>query len=83
MLVLLVTALLAADPDPRRSVSEIACQTEAQCWMDADAKPIARPKKMKGKAFPRGDCGGRLLWLRNKVECQENVCVVRHVGDRC
>lgn len=88
MLLLLVTSLLAAEPDagvnPRLSVSTLVCQTAVDCWMDADAKPIARPKKLQGKEFPRGECTSKkLLWLRNRVLCEENVCVVRHIGDKC
>ena len=81
MLLALLCVLLTTPP--RTTVSEVACQTVAECWMDEDAKPIARPKKLRGKPVPRGDCGKKLLWLRNRLTCEENLCTVTHIGDRC
>lgn len=76
---LLVLWLLAAEP----VVSTVPCETVAQCWLDTDAKPIARPRGKKGKKIPRGDCGKNLMWLRNKLSCENNVCIVQFVGDMC
>jgi hypothetical protein len=85
MLLSLVAVLLSAEPNPRVSASTVACTTVAECWLDADGKPIARPKKFKGKPLPTGDCGKRLVWLRNQLTCDETqkVCVAEHVGDKC
>ena len=77
---LMVSLVLRAPPV---SVSEVPCQTVAECWMDPDAKPIKRPKQHRGKPVPRGDCGRSLQWLRNRLACQQGVCTVTHVGDRC
>ncbi|MBL8952167.1 MAG: hypothetical protein JNK82_15400 [Myxococcaceae bacterium] len=76
---LLVLWLLTAEP----VVSTVPCKTVAECWLDEEGKPIARPKAKKGKAVPRGDCGKNLLWLRNQLSCDENVCVAKFVGDKC
>ena len=72
---LLVALVLSADPVP--------CQTVADCWLDADSRPIARPKKLRGKPIPKGDCGRKLQWLRHKLACEQNVCTVTNVGDGC
>ncbi len=81
LLPLLMSVVLSADP--KTTISDVPCQTVADCWLDADAKPIKRAKKLKGKAIPHGDCGSKLLWLRNKLSCEENVCVVKLIGDKC
>jgi hypothetical protein len=44
---------------------------------------IKRPKKYRGKEFPRGDCGANHHWLANRLSCENNVCTVMHIGDRC
>ena len=80
LLGLLMTVLSA---EPNVTVSDVACQSVGDCWLDADSKPIARPKKLRGKPIPGGDCGARLQWLRNKLACEKSVCVVRNIGDRC
>ena len=82
MLPLLVVLVLSTDP--RVKVSQVACQSVAECWLDADSKPIARPKKLRGKPVPRGDCSGKKLqWLRNRLACEENLCTVTFIGDKC
>ncbi len=78
-----LTLLLSAEPAPRTTVSTIACQSVAECWLDSSGKPIARPKKLRTRALPKGDCGKNLLWLRNVLVCEQNVCVSRFVGDAC
>lgn len=75
----LVLWLLSADPVK----SDVACETVAQCWLDESGKAIARPKSKKGRALPRGDCGRNVLWLRNRLTCDEGVCVSQNVGDKC
>jgi hypothetical protein len=82
MIALALLASLLASPPPLK-VSKAPCQTEAECWLDADGNPIARPKSKQGRPIPRGNCGALLVWLRNELSCQENVCVARLVGDRC
>lgn len=82
MTTLLLALLLAAEPDPR-TVSTVRCETVAQCWLDPSGKPIARPKKFARRPLPRGDCGKNLVWLRNVLTCEEQVCVARFVGDAC
>lgn len=59
------------------------CRSVADCWLDDSGQPIARPKKERGKPLPRGNCGGRINWLRNQLNCVEHRCVAFHVGDRC
>lgn len=81
LLPLLVSVVLSSEPTT--TVSEVACQSVSDCWLDEDSKPIARPKKFRGKPVPRGDCGKKLQWLRNKLACEENVCTVTHIGDKC
>ena len=68
----------------RITTSSVPCKTVAECWLDGAGKPIARPKKFKGKPLPKGECSSRgLLWLRNKLSCEENVCRAEFVGDMC
>ena len=76
---LLVLWFLAAEP----VVSTIPCKTVAECWLDEDGKPIARPKSKKGRPIPKGDCGKNLFWLRNKLTCEDGVCVGQLIGDKC
>ncbi len=89
MLTLVVSLLLTqspADGPPidRVTKSAVRCTTVAECWLDADGKPIARPKKFKGKKLPKGTCSNSgLLWLRHKLTCQQNVCTAEFVGDMC
>ena len=60
-----------------------ACKTVAECWLDDSGKAIKRPAKLKGRKLPAGNCGSNLLWLRNRLSCDDNVCVSKHVGDMC
>lgn len=83
MFATLLTLLLSAEPDPHTTVSTVPCQSVAECWLDANGKPIARPKKQRGRPLPKGDCGKNLLWLRNVLTCEQNVCVARFVSDGC
>ena len=79
LLPLLVSVVLSAEPN----VSDVACQTVADCWLDVNGKAMARPASKRGHPLPRGDCGNNLLWLRNRLSCEEHVCKAEHVGDRC
>ncbi|MFO0575739.1 MAG: hypothetical protein U1A78_17215 [Polyangia bacterium] len=83
MLVPIILWLLAALPAGRVTVSTVPCKTVSDCWLDEDGKPIARPHAKRGRKLPRGDCGRNLLWLRNRLSCEDNVCVARHIGDAC
>jgi hypothetical protein len=83
MLLLPVLIAVVLSSPPKSTVSEVACQSVADCWLDAESKPIARPNKLKGRAVPRGDCGKKLQWLRNRLACEESVCTVTFIGDKC
>lgn len=65
------------------TVSEVPCKTVADCWLDGEGKPIARPKAKRGRSIPRGDCGKKLLWLRTRLSCENQVCTAQHIGDKC
>lgn len=67
----------------RVRVSDVPCKSVADCWLDANGKPIARPKAKRGRSFPRPDCGKNIVWLRNKLRCEDQVCVSEFIGDRC
>ena len=75
----MVAWMLSAEP----IVSTVPCKTVAECWLGPGGTPIARPKSMKGRKLPKGDCGKNLLWLRHELSCQQNVCVSTYVGDMC
>lgn len=84
----LLTALaplspLAARAADRVTVSAVPCKTVADCWLAADGQPIGRPRSKRGRALPRGDCGKRLVWLRNRLSCENQVCVAELIGDKC
>ncbi len=79
LLPLLVSVVLSASP----IISDVPCQSVADCWLDAASKPIARPKKLRGKPVPRGDCGKNLQWLRTRLTCEQRVCTALVIGDRC
>jgi len=83
MLLTLTLLLLGAEPDLHVTVSTVPCKTVAECWLDDDGKPVARPKRFKGRKLPKGDCGKNLLWLRHVLSCEQAVCVAKFVGDRC
>lgn len=83
MLVPIFLWLLAALPASRVTVSTVPCKTVADCWLDQDGRPIARPPAKRGRTLPRGDCGKNLLWLRNRLSCEQNVCTTRFIGDAC
>ncbi len=85
---LILAALLVGPTDPTRDasrtiVSDVACESVAQCWLDDEGKPIARPRRLRGKPIPRGDCGRNLKWLRNRLTCQEQRCAAVRIGDKC
>jgi len=61
----------------------IPCQTVADCWLDSAGHAIARPRRKRGQPIPRGDCGGNIVWLRNRLMCIDHVCAAVHIGDRC
>lgn len=70
-------------PMAQITVSEVPCKTVADCWLDEEGAPIKRPKAKRGRSVPRGDCGRNLLWLRNKLSCENQVCTAQHIGDKC
>lgn len=79
----LMLGLLAAPPADRVTVSVVPCQTVADCWLAADGQPIKRPREKRGRALPRGDCGKKKVWLRNRLSCENQVCVAELIGDKC
>lgn len=81
MLLLSALAALALAQPPARTVSTVACKTVEDCWLDPSGAPVKRPK---GKRPPTPSCSGKgLVWLRNTLTCEENVCVATHIGDKC
>ena len=78
---MLLALFLSAPADA--GSSGVSCQTAEECWLDPDGKAIKRPAKFRGRQHPRGDCGKNLVWLRNRLSCEENICVVTHIGDKC
>lgn len=80
MTLALLIALVTSTPD----AGTVSCKSVNDCWLDGEGHAIARPKKLKGRPLPRGDCGKNILWLRNLLECtDEGLCKATHVGDRC
>lgn len=69
-------------PD-RTTVSDVACKTVNDCWLDERGAPIARPKKLHDKPLPHGDCGAHLEWLQHELRCDQNRCTAIFVGDKC
>jgi hypothetical protein len=61
----------------------VPCKTVDDCWLDKDSNVIRRPKRYRGRALPHGDCGDNIRWLRNRLSCEENVCVAKFIGDKC
>ncbi|MBL8914094.1 MAG: hypothetical protein JNM17_25545 [Archangium sp.] len=61
----------------------VSCQTVNECWLAPDGSPMPRPARFKKKPLPKGDCGKNLLWLRNRLTCEENVCKSTYMGDAC
>jgi hypothetical protein len=59
------------------------CKSVGDCWLDEEGHAISRPKKLRGRPIPRGDCGSKLLWLRHRLACIDERCVAVNVGDRC
>jgi hypothetical protein len=80
---LLLAVLLSQAPKVIEST--VPCKTVADCWLDAEGTPIARPKKFKGKKLPQGDCHQRLVWLRYQLSCEpeKHVCEASYRGDKC
>ena len=76
----LATAGLARAEAP---AAPVPCKTIDDCWLDPSGAPIRRPRKLRKKAIPRGNCGTRLHWLRHVLSCEENVCTAKLIGDRC
>ncbi len=77
-------ALLLCVPAPAARAEEpVACRTVADCWLSPSGEPVRRPKRHRGKPLPRGDCGKNLRWLRNILTCEESVCTVKRIGDKC
>jgi hypothetical protein len=68
---------------PERKPADVPCETVADCWLDGDGHPIKRPPRLRKKQLPRGDCGKNLVWLRNRLSCEEHVCVAVFIGGRC
>lgn len=90
----LLLMLLAGDvlpepaPAPVKKVTPVdagvvSCQTVSDCWLGPDGSAIKRPARFKKKQLPKGDCGKNLLWLRNRLTCEENVCKATFMGDAC
>jgi hypothetical protein len=79
----LVVWLLSSPALFEVTVSTVPCKTAADCWLDAEGRPIARPERVKGKKIPRGDCGRQILWLRHRLTCEKSVCTSQYVGDKC
>lgn len=85
MLLSLALWLLTATHTERLTLSTVSCRSVADCWLDAQGRPIARPRGKRGLKLPRGDCGRNLIWLRNRLLCteQEHVCASQFMGDAC
>ena len=83
MLLALALFMLAAGSSDRVTVSTVPCGTVAECWLDDAGRPIARPKANKRRKLPVGDCGRNLLWLHNRLSCDNNVCTAEFIGDKC
>ena len=85
LLPLLCVASTTARPDATVPVPTVAapCRNVGDCWLDDRGNAIARPKRLRGRKLPKGDCGRNLLWLRNELSCAEGRCVALPVGDRC
>ena len=65
------------------TISTVPCKTVADCWLDKDGKPIRTPSAKRGRKKPRPDCEKNIVWLRNRLKCENQVCVAELVGDRC
>jgi hypothetical protein len=61
----------------------VPCRSIADCWLDEAGQPIKRPRKLRGRQVPRGDCGANIFWLHHRLECIAAQCHVTIVGDRC
>jgi hypothetical protein len=61
----------------------VPCKTIADCWLDNEGHPIARPKSKRGLKIPRGNCDTRLVWLRYQLSCTEQVCTALFLPDQC
>lgn len=94
MLASIVLALaLATQPNTRLRFSDVPCHTVADCWLDAEGHPIARPKRYRGRALPHGDCGKHLTWLDHRLTCtappsadggaSQPMCTAEFIGDKC
>lgn len=70
----------ARAPGPAKPVP---CKTVADCWLNSIGDPIKRPAKQRGKPLPNGDCGANKVWLRHVLTCEDKVCTVKYVGDKC
>jgi hypothetical protein len=82
-IVSLVLWLMSAAPDGGVTVSAVPCTSVADCWLDANGKPVARPRRFRGRRIPRGNCGSNLLWLRYRLMCEKDLCAAENVGDKC
>jgi hypothetical protein len=85
LLSLLVSATPARAelPGERSRTEGPPCKTIKDCWLDPTGKPIKRPKKLRNRRIPRGDCEGNLLWLDYHLSCEQNHCVSIYFADRC
>ena len=78
--------LVATATISERAIAEpapVQCKTVDDCWLNESGEAIKRPKRHRGKAIPRGNCGNRLHWLRHLLSCEENVCKAKLIGDKC
>ena len=82
-LLALIISILTSASSARTTVSIVPCKTVADCWLDADGAPIARPKAKRGQPLPRGNCGDKHNWLSTRLSCENQVCVAVHRGDKC
>jgi hypothetical protein len=84
MRALLLSLMLSSAPaDESVPPSGPPCKSVEDCWLDSGGAAIARPKRLRKKPFPRGDCGMHHQWLSHRLSCDEGRCVSRHVGDKC
>jgi hypothetical protein len=80
---LMFSSLAWADATVAPAADGVSCKTIDDCWLGPGGVAIKRPKKYRGKEFPRGDCGANHHWLANRLSCEDNLCKVTHVGDTC
>jgi hypothetical protein len=78
LILLFAGGLTRADEAP-----PVPCKTIDDCWLRSDGTPIHRPKRLRGRKLPLGDCGARLYWLNHILRCEANICVAHYRRDMC